>query len=122
LEETKRSLTNGKSPQLYAFGCPHLSLKEIKEIAGILGRKQVEGKIWLCTSRHIKKKASRLGYEKIIEKHGMLVCDTCMVVSPIENFFSVTATNSGKAAVYLPSFCNQKVVFGSAKELLGGGK
>jgi len=120
LEETRRSLTNGESPQLYAFGCPHLSLKEIKEIVGMLGRKKVCGKIWLFTSRHIKKKASRLGYEKIIEKHGMLLCDTCMVVSPIENLFSVTATNSGKAAVYLPSFCNQRVVFGSAKELLGG--
>lgn len=118
LEETKDSITTEEVPQLYAFGCPHLSLREIGEIAGMLEKGRVREKIWLCTSRYIKRKADRLGYTKIIERHGMLLCDTCMVVSPIENLFSITATNSGKAAVYLPSFCKQKVVFDSAKKLL----
>ena len=60
-----------------------------------------------------------MGLEETIEKAGgKIVSDTCMVVSPIEELFTTTAVNSGKAAHYLPSFCRQKVVFKNLYALL----
>lgn len=78
--------------------------------------------LWVCCSLHIKAIADRMGYTKIIEKAGgKVVKDTCMVVSPIEDLgYKRVATNSGKAAVYLPSFCKSEVIFGDIEELLKG--
>jgi len=85
------------------------------------GRHIKNGKqLWITTSRAVKEIAQRLGYLQIIENAGgHIVADTCMVVSPIESLgFSTTATNSGKAAKYLPRFSKQKVVFNTVEELV----
>jgi hypothetical protein len=57
---------------------------------------------------------------KEIERFGKVLTDTCMVVAPVERIATTTATNSGKAACYLPmqAFCSQRVVYGSTAELL----
>ena len=120
-----RRLTTGASHDvdLVTFGCPHASLAEVKEIAARLeGRTVRPGvTVWVCTSRAVKDMARRLGYVTAIEAAGgRVVADTCMVVAPIESIgHTTTATNSGKAAKYLPRFCQQRVVFGSTEELLG---
>ncbi|MAH42317.1 hypothetical protein CL614_01155 [archaeon] len=120
LQKAKDDLTTGESADLIAFGCPHCSLEEIKEIADIVKDKQINKKFWVCVARQIKKQADEQGYTETIEKAGgKMVCDTCPVVSPIEHMgYTTTATDSGKCAKYLPSFCKQKVIFGSAEELL----
>ncbi len=120
LQKAKEELTTGESADLIAFGCPHCSLEEIKEIADIVKDKQISTPFWVCVARQIKQQSDEQGYTETIEKAGgKMVCDTCPVVSPIEHMgYNTTATDSGKCAKYLPSFCKQKVVFGSAKELL----
>ena len=64
-----------------------------------------------------------MGYTKIIEKvGGEIVKDTCMVVAPIEDMgYKRVATNSGKAGVYLPSFCKSEVIYGDIEEILRRG-
>jgi len=120
LKETKESLNSSKDAELVAIGCPHCSLEEIKEIAEKVRGKKLKRKLWVCTARKIKTKADKLGLTRIIEgAGGRVVSDTCMVVSPLEEMgFKRTAVNSGKAAHYLPSFCKQKVLFGSLKDIL----
>jgi len=120
LKETRESLNSSKDAELIAIGCPHCSLEEIREIAEKVRGKKLRRKLWVCTARKIKKKADKLGLTKIIEEAGgKVVSDTCMVVSPIEEMnFRRTAVNSGKAAHYLPSFCKQRVLFGSLKDIL----
>ncbi len=124
LNEAKARLNTGRVEDLdlVTFGCPHASLEEIKEIASLLnGKKLLPGKeLWVCTSRAVKDMASQLGYVSIIESAGgNVVADTCMVVSPIEDIgHKTTATNSGKAAKYLPRFCNQNVVFDTAENII----
>lgn len=124
LEEVRQALNTGaaESLDLVTFGCPHASLTEVKEIASLLGGKKVRAGVdlWVCTSRAVKELADRMGYVRAIEEAGgHVVADTCMVVSPIETMgHRTTATNSGKAAKYLPRFCQQKVVFGSAEEII----
>lgn len=120
LNETKKDLNSSKDAELIAIGCPHCSLEEIREIAEKLRGKKLKRKLWVCTARKIKNKADKLGLTRIIEDAGgRVVSDTCMVVCPLEDMgFECTAVNSGKAAHYLPSFCKQKVLFGSLKEIL----
>jgi predicted aconitase len=54
----------------------------------------------------------------VLSKFGKVVCDTCMVVTPIEERFKTTATDSGKACSYLPSLCKQKVVYRTTDGIL----
>jgi len=119
LKETYERLNTGDDPDIIMFGCPHASLNEIIKIARLTEKGKAKKPFWICTSRAVKEIAERMGLdEKIAEAGGKLVADTCMVVSPIENMFTTTAVNSGKAAHYLPGFCKQRVVFKSMEELL----
>ena len=124
LEAVKGRLNTGRFDQvdLVTFGCPHASLNEVKEIAALLAGRTVRDGVtlWVCTSRAVKELSERLGYVRTIAAAGgTVVADTCMVVAPIEKMgHRTTATNSGKAAKYLPRFCQQNVVLESAEEIL----
>jgi phosphomecalonate degydratase large subunit len=125
LDAVQAKLTTGNAAELdlVTFGCPHASLDEVKEIAGLLEGKRIRDGVtlWVCTSRAVKDLSKRMGYVATVEAAGgNVVADTCMVVSPIEEMgHKTTATNSGKAAKYLPRFCRQNVVFRSAEEIIG---
>jgi predicted aconitase/predicted aconitase with swiveling domain len=124
LDEAKAKLNTGKAEDLdfVAFGCPHATLNEIKEIAHLLEGKKIRKGVtlWISTSRAVKDMAEKLGYNAVIEAAGgSIAADTCMVVAPIEDIgFKTTATNSGKAAKYLPRFCRQNVVFDTTESII----
>jgi len=120
MKEEIEKRNTGKEPELIAIGCPHCSLDEVKEIAEKVKGRKGGAKLWVCTSREIKKMADEKGYSKLIEDAGgRMVCDTCMVVCPIEQMgFGTTGVDSGKAAHYLPGFCKQKVVFKKLEEMV----
>lgn len=89
------------------LGCPHASLKEVKNIAELL---KMRGKplripLYITISRSVKALADFLGYTEVIERYnGKLLQDVCLVVSPVKEWYSGVATNSGKAAFYFKSF------------------
>lgn len=121
LEETREQLSRCKNkPDLVCLGCPHASLEEIQEVAEILKGKTLVNDLWVCTSISVKAASDRMGYTKIIEKAGgQVVCDTCMVVAPIEEMdFKVIGVDSAKAANYVPSMCGLDVVFDDWKNLI----
>ncbi len=103
---------------LVALGCPHCSIDELRQIAKMLGGKKIKSGLWVCTSRKVADgaKEERL----IIEKSGgKVVCDTCMVVAPLEEMGCKNiAVNSGKAAFYLPTHCKANVRFGSMEKCI----
>ena len=101
-----------KKKELIAVGCPHCSLKEIEEIAGLLKDKKVKKDFWICTSRQTKKLADERGFTEIVEKAGgKILCDTCMVVTPVEEIAERVIVNSAKAAYYLPGLAGVEVGF-----------
>lgn len=106
---------------LIAFGCPHLSVEELIDIASFLeGRERIrpEVEMWLSTSKVV---AHSLRKEvQVIERFGRVLVDTCQVVTPVENRHKVTALNSAKAAFYMPKegFGSQRICYGSTEELL----
>ncbi|MCC7573792.1 MAG: aconitase X catalytic domain-containing protein [Candidatus Methanofastidiosum sp.] len=120
IEESKCKLNSSDDMELICIGCPHCSVGEVKEALELFKKegRQFKGDIWICTSRHVKNELERTGVAQEIEKYAKLLADTCMVVTPIEEMYEKTATNSGKAAVYLPSLCKQKVRFGDLDSLI----
>ncbi|MCI0504063.1 aconitase X catalytic domain-containing protein [Candidatus Micrarchaeota archaeon] len=120
LEAERKAIDSGLKPSLVTIGCPHASLEEIKEVAGLVAKRKPTCEFWVCTSRKLKEDADRLGYSGAISAAGgRVVADTCMVVCPLEEMgYVVTGTNSGKAAAYLPNLCKQKVAFGDLEDIL----
>ena len=119
--ETRESLTTtDKDIDLVCLGCPHASLEEIKQVATVVQGKTIKNKLWICTSVSVKATADRMGYTQIIEAAGgNVVCDTCMVVAPIEEMgFEVIGVNSAKAANYVPSMCGLDVVYDDMENLI----
>jgi predicted aconitase len=120
LKDSKDKIDSKEKPNLVTIGCPHASLKEVEQVALMVSEKKPTCEFWVCTSRKIKEDSDKLGYtEKIEAAGGRVVADTCMVVCPLERMgYSVTGTNSGKAAKYLPNLCKQKVAFGDLEDIL----
>jgi predicted aconitase len=121
LEEVYRKLnTTEKIPDFITVGCPHYDIFEIKKIALLLQGKKLKIPFWIMTANLFKVQAKSYGYLELIEKSGAcLYSDTCMVVAPIEDLgFNITATDSAKAAKYLPNFCRQSVVYKPLEKLI----
>ena len=103
---------------LVAIGCPHCSPAELKQMAKTLKNRKPSKKsdVWFCTSR--KAFASCPKEVAVLRRFGKVLCDTCMVVAPIENSFKRTASDSGKAMVYLPTLGKQRASFRPTSLLL----
>ena len=121
IDKTRRELsTTTRKPDLICVGCPHASLEEIKSISEKVGGRKLKTPVWVCTSISVKAAADRMGYTRIIENAGgKVVCDTCMVVAPIEELgFEVIGVDSAKAANYVPTMCGCDVVYDELENLI----
>jgi len=119
LKDAYDKLNTAEDIQLIALGCPHLSYKEMKDIAAFLKGKKKKNKdveIWFCTSSKVREECAE--EVKIMEEFGPVLADTCMVVAPIEGTFKRTGTNSAKAGNYLPTLCSQEVVCRDISKLM----
>ncbi|MFH0956528.1 MAG: aconitase X catalytic domain-containing protein, partial [Candidatus Aenigmatarchaeota archaeon] len=101
IDAAKKDLNDAGTVDLVALGCPHLSLKELSEVASLLKGKKVLKETWICVARPVKKIADQAGYSKIIEDSGAkFACDTCMAVAPLKGRFKCLATDSAKGCFY----------------------
>jgi len=96
------------------FGCPHLSISEIKLMSELLeGKKLRNGKrLWAGTSYQHYFLGEEMGYTKIVEEAGGVFASACMATvpdSPIPEDVDVVATNSFKAAHYITRFSKGRV-------------
>jgi predicted aconitase len=118
IERSREELSGGDRWDLVAIGCPHCSARELRDMARFLEKRRPrkDCDVWFCTSRKV---FSSCGQQvAVLKRFGKVLCDTCMVVSPIERMYSSTATNSGKAMVYLPTLGRQDASFRTTRELL----
>jgi hypothetical protein len=119
LQEGYRAL-NGSTQEvdLVSIGCPHASPKELQEIAASLSGQRLTASLWVTTSREAYRQAHR-SVASIQEAGGHVVCDTCMVVAPVEELgYRVIATNSAKMAFYTPSHSGLAVRFGTLSQCI----
>jgi len=118
IEEVKEELKIKSRPDVIVIGCPHLSKTEINEIGERLRKKEKKNgpDLFVYTSRKVKEESREAVAE--IERFGKVISDTCMVVSPLEDNYDTAATNSGKAAAYLPKLAEQKVIYADLETLM----
>ncbi|MEF8832587.1 MAG: aconitase X, partial [Candidatus Thermoplasmatota archaeon] len=118
IDEIREELKVRSQPDVIVIGCPHLSKTEIDEIGKQLKRKEKKDgpDLFVYTSRSVKEEAREAVAE--IERFGKVISDTCMVVSPLEDRYDVAATNSGKAAAYLPKLADQDVIYADLETLM----
>ena len=118
LRNAAEEMKGDDSWDLVAIGCPHCSTDEIRRMAKFLtGRKPRDAcDVWFCTSRLVYSKCPQ--EVAILKRFGKVLCDTCMVVAPIEKMYRRTASDSGKAMVYLPTLGKQRASFRTTGSLL----
>lgn len=118
LRECAEELKGDDRWDLVAIGCPHCSEAEIRRMARYLGgRRPRDGcDVWFCTSREVYRKCPK--EVAVLRRFGKVLCDTCMVVSPIEKMYKSTASDSGKAMVYLPTLGKQSASFRPTRTLM----
>jgi predicted aconitase len=80
------SLTIARSPQVdFVFlGCPQYTVEQVRRVADLLEGKKISQSttLWVGTNRMAFAMAERMGYEEMIRKAGgILVCDTCPMLS-----------------------------------------
>lgn len=96
------SETGNRKIDFALFGCPHFTLDQVQEIAGIVKGKKLAVGLWVMTSSHTKEMADRMGLLQIIqEAGGDIIEDTCSD-QPCWHFLSgkVGVTDSPKLAYY----------------------
>ena len=72
------SVPGGRKIDFAMFGCPHFSMNQLQEIAGMVAGKKVKAELWILTSSHTREMAARMGLAEIIESAGgHIVEDTC---------------------------------------------
>lgn len=86
------------------FGCPHFSLRQIQQVAGMVEGKKLKMELWILTSSFAREMAERMGLLQIIyDSGGHIVADTCMD-QPCWHHLrgKLGITDSPKLAYYTP--------------------
>ena len=103
---------------LVAFGSPHCSLSECRELARLMAGHHANPSVrtFVTTSRAVREIIARTGDLATLEAFGAsVVADTCIVVSPplVPASAQTLMTNSAKYAHYGPGILGVDAVFGS---------
>lgn len=103
------------------LGCPHVMLREFRDLAEVLSGKKIQKnvKLVVSTTRLLLGQAEDMGYaDAIRDAGGILTSDMCIAFSGTQVRGTI-ATNSIKAVFFYAGFCSSepnKVRFGSTKE------
>jgi predicted aconitase len=119
IDEEVARLTKPLDDPIIALGCPHSTLGEIDEIAGLVQGRDFSGRLWVFTSRGVYAEAERAGLVRVIEEaRGRVYRDTCMVIAPLREMgWTEVATNSFKAGHYMAGM-GMRTRMGTIRELL----
>lgn len=119
LRAGRQALNKAKEKiDVVAVGCPHASPDDLTRILGLLGGRKAKLPFWIFVAEDVRRLAEADKVRAALEKCGaLLVADTCMVVAPLKELgIRTLATDSAKAAFYLPSHHGIGVCFGSLEE------
>lgn len=104
LKRTRDRLCRAPGKIDYAmFGCPHLTITQVKTIADTIKDRKFAVDFWVLTSALTRELAERMGYLETIQRAGgHIVSDTCIDVPPCWQpyYGKVGVTDSPKCAYY----------------------
>ena len=104
------------------LGCPHAALEQIEEACRLLdGRRISENcRLWIFTSRAVRRRADEVGLTEVIRKAGgHLLTDTCSAIGQaLPPGTKVAALDSAKQVHYLPAMMGIQAWFGSTADCI----
>jgi len=111
----------GKDIDFVLFGCPHVTLREFRDLAQVLDGKKIHQnvKLIVSTTRLLQEQAEDMGYADVIRKAGGVISKDMCIAFAGTNVKGTIATNSIKAVFFYAGFCASEpneVKFGSIKE------
>lgn len=113
---------NGRDPNVdyVMLGCPHASIEQFREVAGLLEGKTIKTHLWMFTSRAVKTAADLSGFTKTIEAAGGIVMtDTCSSIArAVPKGTKVAAVDSAKQVHYLPAMTGVQAWFGTTEDCI----
>lgn len=115
------ALATGKGPpELITLGCPHASKDDLARILSLLDGRRAKTPLWISTSQPVREQAEAEGVAAKLQACGAeIVADTCMVVAPLKEMgLHTLATDSAKAAFYIPSHHGVSVYYGSTEQCI----
>jgi predicted aconitase len=105
------------------LGCPHASLEQIQEACRLLDGHRISEncRLWIFTSRAVRRQAEDAGYARIIrDAGGVLLTDTCSAIGQaLPPGTKVAALDSAKQVHYLPAMMAIQAWFGSTADCIG---
>lgn len=125
-EEVDRSFSSypgsrGEMIDLVVLGCPHLTINEVAEIAGLLEGKRIRARLWLGIGDSILHLAREAGHARVIEDAGGVFARTCIASVPEGEYPEGTetiATSSFKAAHFVSRLAKRRMICGSPAQCI----
>ncbi|MGH3279772.1 MAG: aconitase X [Trebonia sp.] len=118
--ETLNEIGSSADVDFILLGCPHASVDQIRQVAGLLDGKRLSAgtELWIMAPRALKIMADRSGYTEVIERAGgRILADSCPAMSKAAPAGTrVFATDSAKQAHYLPAILGIEAWFGTTEE------
>jgi hypothetical protein len=115
---------NGKNTNVdyVMLGCPHAALEQIREACRLLDGKRISAdcRLWIFTSRAVRRQADAAGLTKIIRAAGgHLLTDTCSAIGrALPPNTKVVALDSAKQVHYLPAIMGIEAWFGTTEDCI----
>jgi predicted aconitase len=104
IEDVRRRICGAPGKIDFAmFGCPHLTIRQVGDIARIAEGKRFAVDVWILTSSLTRELADRMGYlDTITRAGGHVITDTCIDVPPCwyPYYGKSAVTDSPKCAYY----------------------
>jgi predicted aconitase len=104
------------------LGCPHAALEQIEEVCRLLEGQRISAncRLWIFTSRAVRRQADAAGYTRIVrEAGGTIFTDTCSAIGRVmPPGTRVAALDSAKQVHYLPAMMGIEAWFGSTRECI----
>ena len=104
------------------LGCPHASLEQIEEACRLLDGRRISPscRLWIFTSRAVRRQADEAGLTDVIRKAGgHVLTDTCSAIGlAVPPGTKVAALDSAKQVHYLPAMTGIQAWFGSTADCI----
>lgn len=108
--------------ELGVVGCPHYSVPEMQQLAGLLKGQRLKPsrELWVYTSPTVYELAQGMGCVDDITASGARIMDgNCLIISPLgKTPYRTIITDSAKAAYYLPSEHEVQMIYAETAELV----
>jgi cis-L-3-hydroxyproline dehydratase len=121
ISEAWEKLITAKSStvDIVVIGCPHNSIRELKQIVSLLDGKRIHDgvSLWIGVSEQTSALARRMGYVDKIERAGGVLTDTCLTFAS-EMGDKIVATNSARADFFIAKKGGQGMFYGTVEDCI----